>query len=58
MRKFLCTLLAFVAFVCVVEECDAQQQRRQVMLDKVVAVVGGSSILHSEVAEYADALVA
>ncbi|MBO7313073.1 MAG: peptidylprolyl isomerase [Alistipes sp.] len=39
-------------------DCAAQQQRRQVMLDKVVAVVGGSSILHSEVAEYADALVA
>ena len=34
------------------------QERRQVMLDKVVAVVGGSSILHSEVTEYADALVA
>ena len=33
------------------------QERRQVMLDKVVAVVGGSSILHSEVAEYAEALV-
>ena len=28
------------------------------MLDKVVAVVGGSAILHSEVAEYAEALVA
>ena len=27
------------------------------MLDKVVAVVGGSSILHSEVSELADALV-
>ena len=34
------------------------QERRQVMLDKVVAVVGGSSILHSEVEEYAEALVA
>ena len=33
------------------------QERRQVMLDKVVAVVGGSSILHSEVVEYAEALV-
>ena len=28
-------------------------QRRQVMLDKVVAVVGGSSIVYSEVADYA-----
>lgn len=34
------------------------QERRQVMLDRVVAVVGGSSVLHSEIAEYADALVA
>ncbi len=58
MRKFLYTLVAFVALGCVVEECVAQQQRRQVMLDKVVAVVGGSSVLYSEVAEYADALVA
>ena len=33
------------------------QERRQVMLDKVVAVVGGSSILHSEVEEYAKALI-
>ncbi len=31
----------------------ASAQTRQVMLDKVVAVVGGSSILHSEVDEYA-----
>ena len=34
------------------------QERRQVMLDEVVAVVGGSAVLHSEVAEYAEALVA
>lgn len=32
-------------------------QRRQVMLDKVVAVVGGSSIVYSEVADYARLLV-
>lgn len=32
-------------------------QKRQVMLDKVVAVVGASSILHSEVSEYARQLV-
>ena len=31
----------------------ALAQKRQVMLDKVVAVVGGSSILYSEVADYA-----
>lgn len=33
-------------------------QKRQVMLDKVVAVVGGSSILYSEVDEYARQLTA
>lgn len=31
--------------------------QKQVMLDKVVAVVGGSSILHSEVSDYARRLV-
>ena len=33
-------------------------ERRQVMLDKVVAVVGGSSILYSDVADYAHQLTA
>lgn len=33
------------------------QQRRQVILDKVVAVVGGSSIFHSDVQAYAKELV-
>ena len=48
-----------VAAVIIFGAVEAQaQQRRQVMLDKVVAVVGGSSILHSEVEEYAEALVA
>ncbi len=37
---------------------SAFTQRRQVMLDKVVAVVGSSSILYSEVAEYAAQIVA
>ncbi|MFI3324165.1 MAG: peptidylprolyl isomerase [Rikenellaceae bacterium] len=32
-------------------------QPRKVMLDKVVAVVGGSSILHSQVSEYASMVV-
>ena len=58
MRKILYTIAAIAAFGLMANDCAAQQQRRQVMLDKVVAVVGGSSILHSEVAEYADALVA
>lgn len=39
------------AFALLVAGAFAQKQ--QVMLDKVVAVVGSSSILHSEVAEYA-----
>lgn len=33
-------------------------QKQQVILDRVVAVVGSSSILHSEVSEFAQALVA
>ena len=32
-------------------------QKRQVMLDRVVAVVGGSAILYSEVEDYANQLV-
>ena len=32
-------------------------QRRQVVLDRVVAIVGGSAILYSEVVEIADQLV-
>ena len=35
----------------------ALAQKREVMLDKVVAVVGGSSILYSEVDDYARQLV-
>jgi hypothetical protein len=38
MRKFFCTIVAFVALCGMAEESVAQQQRRQVMLDKVVAV--------------------
>ncbi len=48
--------LCVVSLVANMEQVVAQ--RRQVMLDKVVAVVGGSSILHSEVMEYAEALAA
>ena len=55
-RKF--TLWAVIAAVVVMGIGSASaQERRQVMLDKVVAVVGGSSVLHSEVVEYAEALV-
>lgn len=41
------------AFALLVAGAGAFAQKQQVMLDKVVAVVGSSSILHSEVAEYA-----
>ncbi len=49
------SLFALVAISFVVA---AFAQPERVVLDKVVAVVGGSSILHSEVREYADRLVA
>ena len=50
-------IAASAAALFVTATSAVAQERRQVMLDKVVAVVGGSSILHSEVAEYAEALV-
>lgn len=49
--------IASVAFV-LTSSGDVMAQRRQVIIDEVVAVVGGSSILYSEVKEYAQALVA
>ena len=39
------------AFALLVAGAGAFAQKQQVMLDKVVAVVGSPSILHSEVAE-------
>ncbi len=48
---------AMIAVVVVSAAGSAVAQRRQVMLDKVVAVVGGSSILYSDVEAYADELV-
>lgn len=50
-------MVAVAASVLFVAQSASAQQRRQVMLDKVVAVVGGSSILYSELVEYAEALV-
>lgn len=47
-------LLWGVALICAATGARAQQQ---VMLDKVVAVVGNSSILYSEVADYGRRLV-
>ena len=55
-RKIL-LIAALAAAVVTTTHTTTAQERRQVMLDKVVAVVGGSSILHSEITEYAEALV-
>ncbi len=55
-RKIMLVAMLAIGFQFVNSEVSAQQ-RRQVMLDKVVAVVGGSSVLHSELVEYAEALV-
>lgn len=54
-RKTLLAVVAALIFFGV--DHGVAQQRRQVMLDKVVAVVGGSSILHSDVEAYAKELV-
>lgn len=48
--------MLFAAFVLCA--CGATAQKRQVMLDKVVAVVGGSSVLYSEMDQYARQLTA
>lgn len=50
-------MVAVAATVVLTSQGVQAQERRQVMLDRVVAVVGGSSILHSELVEYAEALV-
>ena len=54
-RKIALVIVSVVVALTSTQSVEAQ--RRQVMLDKVVAVVGGSSILYSEVQEYAEALV-
>lgn len=46
-------LAAAAAVLCL----GVSAQKRQVMLDKVVAVVGSSSVLASEVDEYAEQIV-
>lgn len=46
--------MSAVAFLATL---GANGQRREVMLDKVIAVVGGSSITYSEVSDYARRLV-
>ena len=47
-----------LAALILISAAGASAQRRQVMLDKVVAVVGSSSILYSEVADHARQLTA
>lgn len=50
--------LAVLAFVAVMMSAGVlTAQKRQVVLDRVVAVVGGSAILYSEVETYANAIV-
>ena len=49
------TIFPALLLLCV---AGAFAQKRQVLLDKVVAVVGGSSILYSEVEDYARQLTA
>ena len=56
MRKIM-LVAAFATSIIFSAERAVAQERRQVMLDKVVAVVGGSAILHSELVEYSEALV-
>lgn len=55
-RRIMAVAMVFIVLQIFGQEASAQQ-RRQVMLDKVVAVVGGSAVLHSEMVEYAEALV-
>ena len=56
MRKIV--MYAVTAALVISTGLCVSAQRRQVILDKVVAVVGGSSILYSELTEYSEALVA
>ena len=51
------TLAVLVAVAVIMSAGVITAQKRQVVLDRVVAVVGGSAVLYSEVQEYADALV-
>ena len=55
MKKVILTTLVLVAFAAIV---GVNANKRFVMLDKVVAVVGNSSVMYSEVKQTADQLVA
>lgn len=53
-KRFLSAILA----ACVIFSASfISAQKRQVMLDRVVAIVGGSAILYSDVAMFADQIV-
>ena len=52
------TILIIASAAALFGAAAVAQTPRHVMLDKVVAVVGGSSILESEVSDYADMIVA
>ena len=51
-------LIAILLIGFTLSSAVATAQKRQVVLDRVVAIVGGSAILHSEVEEYANELTA
>lgn len=55
LRKRTLAVLATVAIILSAGMLTAQ--KRQVILDRVVAVVGGSAILYSDIATYADMIV-
>lgn len=46
-----------ILLLSVMASSSSFAQKQQVMIDKVVAIVGGSSILYSEVREYATLMV-
>lgn len=51
------TLAVLAAVALIMSAGVITAQKRQVVLDRVVAVVGGSAVLYSEVQDYAEALV-
>ena len=58
MRMFNKQVLTTILILTILLPLGALAQKRQVVLDRVVAIVGGSAILYSEVEEAANELVA
>ena len=54
-KRFTGVILAIICTIFSASYITAQ--KRQVMLDRVVAIVGGSAILHSDVTMFAQQLV-